>query len=235
MFGDKDGPTTRQVVAIDTVNPERLLATGVTRYGSRVTIALSMMWGGVLNIPSLGDQWLVEKIMGQFVLVARVSFQDERQLLDLSPGDTVVGMKGTTHVFGSDVVVDSPSGISTGEVDLSDPPRITLSRTLPFQAGHGGEVTFTKVEKNHSFESDQTSITPHRSGAYQLMISFFSPGNIRVNIGDRYRDFLNASSVFLLEKISDTERVSVSYTNPDGVTPSSKMITASMSALWAGR
>lgn len=55
MFGDKDGPATRQIVAIDTVNPERLLATGITRYGSRVTIALSMMWGGVLNIPSLGD------------------------------------------------------------------------------------------------------------------------------------------------------------------------------------
>ena len=34
MFGDKDGPATRQIVAIDTVNPERLLATGITRYGS---------------------------------------------------------------------------------------------------------------------------------------------------------------------------------------------------------
>ena len=235
MFGDKEGPGTRQIVAIDSVNPEALIATGLTRYGSRVTIALSMMWGGVLNIPALGDQWLVEKVMGQFVLVARVSFQDERRLLDLGPGDTVFGMKGTTHVFGSNVVVDSPAGISSGEVDLSDPPRITLSTSQPFSTGAGGQFDFENVSKNHSFESTSTSFTPHRAGAYQIMGSFYAPGFIRLNIGSRFRDFTHASSFHILEPITETETVSVEFSPDQEITPSSPVITASVSALWAGR
>lgn len=235
MFGDREGPSTRQVVSVDSVNAEKLVATGITQHGTRVPIALSMMFGGIMNIPSLGDQWLVEKIMGHFVLVAKIGFQDERRMLDLGPGDTVLGLRGRTHVFGSEVVVDSPSGISSGEVDLSDPPRLTLSTTQPFTAGAGSTVEFEESSQNHSFEVSTTSFTPRRSGAYLLSVAFYAPGFMRLNIGARFRDFSNTSSLSLMETIESNESVSLDYIPKESVTPSTPTVTGSLSSLWVGR
>lgn len=235
MFGDKSGPETRQVVAIDTINVENLIATGLDRYGTRVTIALSLMWGGILNIPSIGDQWLVEKVMGQYVLVARAGFQDERRLLDLNPGDTVFGLRGTTHIFGEEVVIDSKSGISAEGVNLLDPPRVTLSTRQAFEPMEYGHVDFEEISELKSFSSNRTSFSPENSGLYQITVSFFAPGDISLEIGGETRRFLSTSSFTVLERIKSGEEVSVSYfaSQPSDHSPDFK--TGSMSALWASR
>lgn len=235
MFGDKSGPETRQVVAIDTINVENLIATGLDRYGTRVTIALSLMWGGILNIPSIGDQWLVEKVMGQYVLVARAGFQDERRLLDLNPGDTVFGLRGTTHVFGDEVVVDSASGVSVEGVNLLDPPHATLSTKQVFEPGEPGVVEFEEASESHSFVSSKTELSPENTGMYQIMVSFFAPGEIHLKVGNKTRRFLETSSLTIIERIRSGESISVSYYASHSSDIFTDSETGSMSALWASR
>lgn len=235
MFGDREGPETRQVVSVDSVSARNLVATGITRHGNRLTISLGMMFGGIMNIPSLGDQWLVEKIMGHFVLVAKVGFQDERRMLDLGPGDTVLGLRGKTHVFGSEVIIDSQAGISSGEVDLSDPPRLTMSTTQSFTAGSGSTVEFEETSQNHSFETGVSSFTPRRAGSYLISSAFNVPGFMRLNIGSKFRDFSSTSSFSLVEAIESSDEVSLEYIPEENVTFSTPTITGSLSSLWVGR
>lgn len=234
MFGNREGPETRQIVSIDTVNAKNLVATGITQHGAKLTVSLGVMFSGIMNIPSLGDQWMVERVMGQFVLVAKVGFQDERRMLDLEPGDTVLGLRGRTHVFGKEVVVDSPTGISSGEVDISNPPQISMSTASGFSDEEGGLVFFEDVSTNSGFNVEEDGFTPFHQGVYHLSAAFYRPGGITLTIGDRSRSFVATGSFTLLERVSVSEKVSVAFL-PDETIPDSSVTTGSLSALWVGR
>lgn len=234
MFGDREGHQTRQVVSIDSVNARSLSATGITQFGTRISVALGIMFGGVMNIPSLGDQWLVEKIFGQFILVAKLGFQDERRMLDLEPGDSVLGLRGKTHVFGREVVIDSSSGMSQEGVDVFDPPRISMSTSSGFSSNEGGLVFFEESSSNSDFNVEEDGFTPPHDGVYSLSVAFYRPGGITLTIGARSRSFVGTGSFTALEKISDDEKVSVAFL-PDEDIPESPFATGSLSAFWVGQ
>lgn len=234
MFGDREGPQTRQVVAIDSVNARALSATGITQFGTRVSVALGVMFGGVMNIPSLGEQWMVEKILGQFVLVAKVVFQDERRMIELEPGDSVVGLRGKTHLYGSDVVVNSDSGLIQEGVDVFDPPRISLSTVSGFSSGERGEVFFESELSNYGFDVHEDGFAPEFSGGYSLSVAFSRPGFVRLTIGARTREFFDTGAFTVLEDIAEGEKVSVVF-EPNEDLLGTSGDTASISALWVSR
>ena len=228
MYGDREGVLTRQVVSIDSVNTERWVATGLTRYQSRITISLDIMWGGNLTVPSLGDQWVVEKVLGVFVLVARVGFQDERRLLKLQPGDTVVGARGTTHLFGSEVV--------SQQVDLTDVPSLTLKTYRALSVLRQGTVDFEIPDGSPSLDYQSGLVTPYHPGKYMVSCVFYSPGSLKVLCGGQVvGETVQATTYSQIVRVLQGQSVGVELIPQNDIPVSTERPSGTMSMYWVGR
>ena len=80
-----------QQIIIQSVDTETLKATGVNRFGNTIYVDLRIMVAGILCVPKVGENWIVQKVLGQNALFAKLPFQDQRLLLELKEGDTVIG------------------------------------------------------------------------------------------------------------------------------------------------
>lgn len=230
MYGSREGADTRQIVSIDTINSANRQATGITRFRSRITINLRFMWGGMLVIPSPGEQWVVEKVLGEFVLIARTDFQDERRLLDLGPGDTVLGQRGKTHLFGDEVVVDSTKGVTSSGVDISRPPFAYLTTDQDIHSGFSSLIGFNGVRTDSLDSSDYGAIilTP---GLYEITTNTLVRGKIEIQrSGEILRSTLSSSSLTHLEELEEGDEINIHY-EPEGLAEGGQ-VTASLLVRW---
>ena len=73
-----------QQIIIQSVDTETLKATGVNRFGNTIYVDLRIMVAGILCVPKIGENWIVQKVLGQNALFAKLPFQDQRLLLELN-------------------------------------------------------------------------------------------------------------------------------------------------------
>ena len=154
MYGPAVGMDSRQVVSILDVSIERKQATAVSRLGPTVTISLDVMPSGVLYYPQVGEQWVVERSMGTFLLVYKVLFQDLRQATNCDVGDTLVYGKRVVTV-GEETAINTPSLTVNGQQVLSSFTQI------PFTYGVADVPTYVTLGEP-TFSS--TLFTPTTGG-----------------------------------------------------------------------
>lgn len=233
MYGDREGVPTRQVVAIESVSTTQWMATGITRYGSRISINLDFMWAGILIVPSLGEQWLVEKYLGSFVLVGRVGFQDERRLLDLNPGDTVLGHTGKTYLFGEEVSIESEEGLTSDSVNLTSPPTATLFTTESLPATRLGVLFLEEYEGDHHFDTTSGTLIPRVEGVYLTTLNFYQPGSVKLYVDSQVlREFGETSSVTVQHRLTSGQRLTLEYVPKVDIPKVGARVNASLTTLW---
>lgn len=71
----------------------------------RFPVQVTLMPGGVWQLPAVGEQWLVRKIGHSWYLDSRVAFQDPRMNFRDEQGTTGVGSSGPTYIIGKKVYV----------------------------------------------------------------------------------------------------------------------------------
>lgn len=91
MQMNNDYTAYQQLVAIQSVDINSMTASAVSTWGKTVTINLNIMIAGIMNIPDVGEQWIVQSVMGDFALFAKMPFQDKRITVQKRPGETWIG------------------------------------------------------------------------------------------------------------------------------------------------
>lgn len=108
----------RAVVSITAINLDTNTYTGWSKTLGTVAIRSQIMPGGHISIPARGEQWLIERISGRWVLSSKTDFLDERvTAIPNEEGLDVLGtMNGPTYVTGSRVVL--PQSVTLSGVEL---------------------------------------------------------------------------------------------------------------------
>ncbi|QGJ94911.1 minor tail protein [Gordonia phage Stormageddon] len=96
---------TRAMVAITDINLDTNSYSGYNPQMGTLSVRASMQPGGHISIPAVGEQWLVENLAGQWVLVSKTDWLDERvTAIPNQEGMDVIGsMNGPTYITGSRV------------------------------------------------------------------------------------------------------------------------------------
>ena len=105
-----------QIVAITKVDLLGLVATGLTRQQTTVTIDLRYLVGAVHVIPSVGDQWIVRRFANLWILVSQLPYNgteltavaDSPQQGTVQIGSTNPQGVGPLHLNGSVVKANAP-------------------------------------------------------------------------------------------------------------------------------
>lgn len=101
-----------RAVVIDNSDADMLEATGITKDGAKYVIDLSYGVGGMIAIPSRGEEWLIERMTPQkWGLVSKTRWQDPRAAADskLKTGDVSLVASGRLSLRDSNgVLVTSP-------------------------------------------------------------------------------------------------------------------------------
>jgi hypothetical protein len=98
------GDRERQPVAITAVDPARRTATGMTRLRSTIQINCAYATGDTITVPSVGEQWYVERFMMEWRLHGRIPFNDATLNIEPVAGQVSVGSAtGPLELNGTEV------------------------------------------------------------------------------------------------------------------------------------
>ena len=136
---------TNQRVSIQTVDPVGGTAEGLTRYGTKCTINLDYHVGSVHVIPAPGEQWVVKRLSGFWILDYKLPYAStalNNVVANPVAGTTQLGSSGAnpgpTNLLGSQVNVMAPLGVQAVS---------TASRPDAATVGAGGHIFDTTLGK----------------------------------------------------------------------------------------
>lgn len=100
-----------QQVSIESVDVINHGATGISNVGTRIFIDTSYYVGAVQVTPTIGDQWTIQKIRGQYRLLHRIPFNDPNQAAIIpTQGQHVVGSgQGPVELQGTQININAPT------------------------------------------------------------------------------------------------------------------------------
>lgn len=218
MYGPQDGKDSRQVVSITDVSPARMEATAISRYGPEVKISLKVLPSGLMFFPSRGEQWLVERSMGSYILVSKIAFQDERTLLDLKEGDTLL-QGSRVSVVSERVLIDSGDVYTPSGRSLISPPLCSIQFTSD------GSVHFSEKTGDatnwYSVHSD--SILVRVPGVYDIRLNSQNEASFTVRSGGKTYTQAPAASVSRL--IEARTSITLSTSVPTSGTVDLKLVS----------
>jgi hypothetical protein len=104
-----------QQVSINSVDVVNHAAFGIGNSGTPVPINTSYYVGAVQVTPTVGDQWLIQKINGEYRLLQRIPFNDPNQAAVIpTQGQHVVGSgQGPVELQGTQINANAPLAIQT--------------------------------------------------------------------------------------------------------------------------
>lgn len=110
----------RCLVAIHAINLDTNTYGGYNPQMGMLPIRSMVQPGGHVTIPAVGEQWMVEKVAGEWVLYAKTDWNDARiAAIPNQEGLDVVGtMNGPTHLTGSTVTISGDPVTLPSEVTL---------------------------------------------------------------------------------------------------------------------
>ena len=110
----------RCLVAIHAINLDTNTYGGYNPQMGMLPIRSMVQPGGHVTIPAVGEQWMVEKVAGEWVLYAKTDWNDARiAAIPNEEGLDVVGtMNGPTHLTGSSVTISGDPVTLPSEVAL---------------------------------------------------------------------------------------------------------------------
>jgi hypothetical protein len=101
-----------QQVSIDSVDVVNHAAYGVSNAGTMVPINTAYYVGAVQVTPTVGDQWLIQKINGEYRLLHRIPFNDPNAIVTPTQGQHVVGSgQGPVELQGTQINANAPLAI----------------------------------------------------------------------------------------------------------------------------
>lgn len=127
-----------QQVSINSVDVVNHGATGISNAGTSIFIDTSYYVGAVQVTPSVGDQWAIQKINGQYRLLHRIPFNDPNQAGVIpTQGQHLVGSgQGPVELQGTQINANAPLAIKT---------TTTANRPTGVPAGtHMFDITLSK-------------------------------------------------------------------------------------------
>ena len=135
---DPEISNSRTIVAITSVDLKNMTFEGKAVVDRPKQIKMTLLPGTTWAIPSVGEQWMVQRDGIKWYLLAKLNFQDPRGLLPQTEGMFAYGGKGETHIVGKQVSVHAPLFVEGEElrapsqkvVEVSTPD-FTLSGEAP--------------------------------------------------------------------------------------------------------
>lgn len=112
--GTLDRTDNTQKVSIVDVNPKRREATGLTNLRTQISIDCRFPVGGIYTLPSIGEQWIVQRnmILREWRLVSRLPVNDNNLAIEPVEGQVIVGGTGPIDLNGSTVRVGSDMSVT---------------------------------------------------------------------------------------------------------------------------
>jgi hypothetical protein len=109
-------------VSIRTVDVVNHAATGVGRFGVTYYINTAYYTGAVQVTPTIGDQWMIQKILGDWRLLQKIPFNDPNGDPNSAPvptqGSHIIGSgQGPVEMMGTQINMYAPlsvQAVSTG-------------------------------------------------------------------------------------------------------------------------
>lgn len=172
-----------QQVAITSVDVVNRQAAGLTRQGTTIYINTGHYVGGMQVTPSIGDQWYVQKVGGEWRLENRIPFNDPNLSTIATQGQVQVGSgKGPVELNGpqvnvnGDLAIPAVTGLlksgdtvtaATPDVDYATPATTAANltsalttkttTTMPY---HGAQVAFVATSETTTSTTYTDLTTP---------------------------------------------------------------------------
>jgi len=142
---------TKMIAAISGVDLVNRKCSAVNALAGEVAVHLNVLPSGNFVIPSLGEQWIIERTSDSWFLCDRLDFQDARVNLPWEEGLTALGGVGPTYLVGSRVILPSAAYFGDGQIRLLGGVLQTRpddqSAWVTVGAGGGGVTTGTAPHK----------------------------------------------------------------------------------------
>ncbi|AEQ21034.1 conserved hypothetical protein [Rhodococcus phage E3] len=152
-YSNSASQTSNHVPAqILSVNVDLMIVEVGTRGNSKLNVALGYQSGNTLIIPTVGEQWLIERAQNEWRLVSRLPYQDEKMNAPLYPGSTYIGSRGPTFIHGEGLVVPS-AALVLGDIAGDDAVTVTADEQgnlATYGRGHSGRVGPKSATVPHS-------------------------------------------------------------------------------------
>ncbi len=121
------GTLTTQRVWIQSVDVVNHSAMGISNFGSPIYIDTSYYVGSIQVTPTVGDQWMIQKIRGDWCLIQRLAFNDgTNQTIIPTQGQHIIGTgQGPVELQGTTINANGPLATRAYSTDdLPDPTTV---------------------------------------------------------------------------------------------------------------
>lgn len=129
----------RSLVAITSVDLKNMVFEGKAMIDRPKQLTMTILPGSTWVIPSVGEQWLIQRNGKTWHLLSKINFQDPRALLPQSEGMYAYGGLGKTHIVGESVSIHAPLFVEDEPVRPATQKPVEIA-TPSFQVDTGSPV-----------------------------------------------------------------------------------------------
>jgi hypothetical protein len=192
----------RSMVAITHVDLTNMVFRGEAVIDRPKQLNMTILPGSTWVVPSVGEQWLIQRNGMEWHLLSKVNFQDPRALLPQTEGMYAYGGRGPTHIVGESIHLHAPVFMESQELRPAEQQEVELPVTGFMLTG--GEPTIVALSSTEA-GSGMVGVTVSGRGvgganAYALDITLaqdiktiFVPQNLDAYFSETF--FLPAESI----------------------------------------